>query len=146
MASSNEQSAFGTFESEELSLTLLARTSPVEALTKIYAISVHGEDEDADEDHDTDVDVEINGDELEELDGDVVQGVKLDLVHSEGGGEGGGEYVERVYALIEHSTGETLSFVRQTGSYYSHDGIYWDGELEQVFPHQVMVTEYRTER
>ena len=68
-------------------------------------------------------------------------GITIELVNEEGGGEGGGEYVERVYALKDGDS--VLAFVRQTGSYYSNDGIYWDDDLGQVFPHEVTITEYR---
>jgi hypothetical protein len=59
----------------------------------------------------------------------------LKLVHSVGGGEGGGEYVERVF---EHAG----IFVKLTGYYASYSGTDWDEDVVQVFPKQKTITVY----
>jgi hypothetical protein len=122
----------------EADLALLVLTDPVEALKQIYAglLVASGCDEE---------DIEDNFDDLEDVIVDAeFCGVTVELVHDEGGGEGGGEYVERVYALILN--GVQTSYVRQTGSYCSYDGTHWDEELQQVFPHEVMVIKYKENR
>lgn len=68
-------------------------------------------------------------------------GFLIEEVSSTGGNEGGGEYVQRVYAL-KRPGAEPLVYIEQTGSYYSHDGIYWDDELQRVWPRTVQVIEY----
>lgn len=60
-------------------------------------------------------------------------------VHSEGGGEGGGEYVCRVYHFTEHDV-----YLRTTGGYYSHHGTDWNEDWERVYPEKVTVTQYTT--
>lgn len=66
--------------------------------------------------------------------------VMLDLVYSEGGGEGGGEYVERVYSVTVN--GEMLGFVRDQGYYESYNGTEMNGDFHHVQPMQVTVTRY----
>lgn len=61
-------------------------------------------------------------------------------VYSEGGGEGGGEHVERVFK-ISNSTGESM-FFRITGYYASYAGTEWNGDFEEVEPREVLVTQY----
>ena len=67
-------------------------------------------------------------------------GFTFELVDSEGGFEGGGEYVERVVKM--QNTEGDFFFFKFTGSYYSHDGTEMDGEFEFVKPKQVTVTQY----
>ena len=57
-----------------------------------------------------------------------------------GGGEGGGETVDWVFEFIENGT--SIGFLQFTGYYYSGEGITWNEEIVQVFPKQVMVTEF----
>ena len=65
--------------------------------------------------------------------------IKFECVVSEGGGEGSGEYVERVEKFTVQ--GEEL-YVKETGSYYSYHGTDWDGDYTRVYPREVMITEY----
>ena len=65
---------------------------------------------------------------------DLIPGLKL--VHREGGGEGGGEYVERVFQFEDSDL-----FVKITGYYYSYEGTTYDG-IEQVAPQQKTITVY----
>lgn len=69
-----------------------------------------------------------------------LEGFELRVVHSEGGSEGQGEYVERVAALIKD--GEKLLHFKVTGCYYSYDGTTWDDDFEIVYPREVVVTQY----
>jgi hypothetical protein len=72
-----------------------------------------------------------------------VNGFTLKLVYSEGGGEGEGEQVERVYALIETDNADThLAYCELDGAYYSHDGLYWDAMPYVVYPREVVVIKY----
>lgn len=66
-------------------------------------------------------------------------GFKVTCVHVDGGGEGEGEYVERVFC-IEH--GEQSWHIKTTGSYYSYDGISWSGEFTFCEAREVVVTQY----
>lgn len=59
------------------------------------------------------------------------------LVHDVGGGEGGGEHVERVWHFPKHDI-----YLEATASYYSFDGISGWGEFYEVKPRQVMTTVY----
>lgn len=98
-----------------------------------------------------------NGDEFEEEvmpsswkplehPGADLNGLRIDLVYSEGGGEGEGDHVERVFA-IKNVDGSIISHFRLTGFYSSNYGTEWDepSEVERVYPRQVMVTQYFNE-
>lgn len=64
------------------------------------------------------------------------------IVDETGGGEGGGEYVERIIGI---HTGDKActSFVQFTGCYYSNDGTYWDDDqIKRVYPREVTVIQY----
>jgi hypothetical protein len=65
----------------------------------------------------------------------------ISTVVYEGGGEGGGEKVVRVYKIVDHVHNE-ITYIRRTGCYYSYDGIEWDDTLEQVYPKSVEVIMY----
>ncbi len=67
----------------------------------------------------------------------------LSLVKSEGGDEGGGEYVERVIRV--DANGEILGYVMINGYYMSYDGTTYDdsSEFTTVEPHEVTVIQYR---
>lgn len=80
---------------------------------------------------------ELDEDETIEIDG---HQVFIKLVHSEGGGEGEGDYVERVMAV--NIDGEVVSYVRVTGYYESYNGTEWNGDWELVEPREVTVTQY----
>ncbi len=73
------------------------------------------------------------------------QGAGLDAlgayeqVYREGGGEGGGEYCERVFLFKEHDV-----YIQITGGYYSNHGTDWDDEYHEVFPRRVINTVYET--
>lgn len=111
-------------------------------------------------DDDDDDDDELSGSLLDDLAyGDAqVEGLYIRTVYEVGGGEGGGERVERVYEFVLNpeigkdkynrpqlvgGTGTPLLYVRSTGYYSSDDGTTWDDEYERVYPHQVITTEYK---
>lgn len=99
---------------------LRAITAPAELITELFA------------DHDID-----DIDELEEI-----QGISIKIVHGVGGGEGGGEEVDRVIKFTDIKTGEK-AFVRVTGFYNSYEGTEWyPEEAEAVEPREVTVTQY----
>jgi len=70
---------------------------------------------------------------------EVESGLYLTTVHEVGGGEGGGDYVERVY---EHDNDGEPIFVRITGYYSSYNGTDWNDGVKQVFPKQKTITVY----
>ena len=72
-----------------------------------------------------------------DLDGEWVH---LRMAYSEGGGEGEGDYVERVIGVKVE--GETEIFLRTTGFYSSYEGTEWTGRWVQVFPQEVTVVRY----
>lgn len=89
--------------------------------------------------------------------GVLVDGVVLKQVEAVGGGEGGGETVLRVWAVIEgaipakptrkngytsYSDGVVVAHIRLGGYYTSYEGIEFDDKAEFVFPQQVTVTQY----
>lgn len=69
-----------------------------------------------------------------------VCGVEIKLVHEEGGTEGGGEYMEGVFAFMVCDT--PVKFIRVTGTYSSWDDNSWDDEVTEVYPREVTRTEY----
>ncbi len=73
-------------------------------------------------------------------------GYTASVVEAVGGGEGGGEYVERIIGIRKKDAAcdSHESFVKMTGCYYSNDGIYWDeGDgITRVYPREVMVIQY----
>lgn len=62
------------------------------------------------------------------------------VVIEEGGGEGSGYEIELVFSLTD-ITGRTRYF-KKWGHHISHDGTYWDGNLEEVKPQEKTVTVY----
>jgi hypothetical protein len=72
---------------------------------------------------------------------DVVGGLTMKLVHAHGGGEGEGEHVERVFQ-VNHPSFERPRYVEITGFYDSYNGTEWDNNMYEVYPRQVMVTQY----
>lgn len=69
-----------------------------------------------------------------------VHGFTLNLVHSVGGREGEGETVERV---IEVKDGDAvLCYFQFTGFYASNEGTEWGDDAYQVYPREVLVTQY----
>ena len=60
-------------------------------------------------------------------------------VDSNGGFEGGGDHMDKVFHFQEHDV-----FLRISGYYCSHGGSEWSDELEHVIPEQVMITKYKT--
>lgn len=89
-------------------------------------------------------------------------GYSLREVYSKGGGEGGGESVIRIWAVIQGATrkkrtkddiewgipaslnndGEVVAHIRVRGFYESYNGTEWDDGAEFVFPQEVTVTKY----
>lgn len=64
-----------------------------------------------------------------------------ELVDSEGGHEGGGDYAERVFAFKCNEN--VVAHVRGTGFYSSYEGTEWDSnDLTFVNPREVMVIRY----
>lgn len=79
--------------------------------------------------------------EIEELThSDVVDGISIQIAHSEGGGEGQGDYVERVWEVRHGST--TLSFIRVTGYYESYAGTEYNDDWSLVVPREVVHIKY----
>ena len=81
-----------------------------------------------------------------------VDGYYLCVVNSIGGGEGGGEHVERIisaYKLIESTDDRIVfdtsdaSFCKLTGFYSSYDGIAWDEDLRMVSPSLKTIVEFK---
>jgi len=60
----------------------------------------------------------------------------------EGGGEGEGESVYRVYAVVKD--GVEIAYFATNGYYASDYGTDWDDEFTLVYPRQVVVTQYFT--
>ena len=87
-------------------------------------------------------DENFNGDDLDELSGHVILGIQLSEVYSDGGGEGGGENVERVYSLTDVDTGRVLNYVQLTGFYTSGYGTEWDDSISIVCPREVVEIRY----
>ena len=67
------------------------------------------------------------------------QAITLWLAHHVGGGEGEGEYVERVLGI---KVDDKEVFLRTTGFYSSYEGTDWSGEWEHVEPREVTVVRY----
>ena len=82
---------------------------------------------------------EIYTEELgrEEYDEDELGLGEIKEVHSKGGGEGGGDTVERVLHFVEHDV-----YISFGGYYSSYEGTEWDSEITEVKPKQVEVTIY----
>ena len=67
-------------------------------------------------------------------------GLDCEVVHEEGGGEGGGSHVEVVLKITE---GNEARYFRKTGYYASFKGTDWDSDPPtEVFPKQATVTQY----
>jgi hypothetical protein len=81
-------------------------------------------------------------DQLEYLKKVVIDGETFDFtcVYREGGGEGEGEFIERVYEVKKD--GQTLNFIRTRGFYDSYDGIEWGHLYDEVRPVEVKVIRY----
>ena len=62
---------------------------------------------------------------------------EYELVEEDGGHEGGGEDVNRVWHFKQHDV-----YVRLRGSYYSYDGTTWNDSFTQAYAKQEMVTNY----
>lgn len=81
-----------------------------------------------------------------------VDGYYLCVVNSIGGGEGGGDHVERIiaaYKLIESTDDRIVfdtsdaSFCKLTGFYSSYEGTDWDEDLEPVSPSLKTIVEFK---
>lgn len=81
-----------------------------------------------------------------------IDGYYLCVVNSIGGGEGGGEHVERIiaaYKLIESTDDRIVfdtsdaSFCRMVGFYSSYEGTDWDEDLETVSPSLKTIVEFK---
>lgn len=69
----------------------------------------------------------------------------VQVVHSQGGGEGEGEYVERVFAVKDEKD-EALHYLKITGYYSSYNGTDWDDKWEEVEPYEVTVIKYKKKK
>lgn len=73
-----------------------------------------------------------------------IEGIKL--VYSEGGEEGAGEHVERVFE-VSPTDGSRSGFVCLLGYYESYNGTTWDfASPVEVYPREVTRIEYFTEK
>ena len=81
-----------------------------------------------------------------------IDGYYLCVVNSIGGGEGGGEHVERIiaaYKLIESTDDRIVfdtsdaSFCKLTGFYSSYEGTDWDEDLRMVSPSLKTIVEFK---
>lgn len=81
-------------------------------------------------------------------------GLKLTEVYSIGGGEGEGENVEVVFAVVPEGAKVTrypegatvegaVAYIRMSGYYYSDEGTTWDDEHQLVQPHEVTVIRFK---
>lgn len=66
------------------------------------------------------------------------EGLTLEVLEQEGG-EGSGYEIELVFTLS--ASGKTRYF-KKHGHHISHDGTYWDGDLEEVKPQKKTITVY----
>ena len=82
--------------------------------------------------------------ELEDLCGEYTNGCTIECVDSEGGYEGGGEHVERTFAILAAGLKDRLAHFQITGYYESNNGTEFDDEITIVFPRKVIVTQYFT--
>lgn len=71
-----------------------------------------------------------------------VDGISIKRVVSDGGGEGEGEHVYRVYAIVKDNA--DIGYFSTAGYYASEYGTSWDDEFHIVYPRQVIVTQYFT--
>jgi hypothetical protein len=67
--------------------------------------------------------------------------VNLELVHQVGGGEGEGEYVERIFKYVSEEDRSDY-FFKFTGYYASYSGTSYDEGFTQVFPKEKTITVY----
>lgn len=58
------------------------------------------------------------------------------------GGEGQGDDLWVVFK-VEPADGSDVRYFRKSGYHQSHDGSYFDGELEEVVPFEKTVTDYK---
>lgn len=110
-------------------IQLLILEDPNAFIGKLKEDTGHSDSEIADE-------TSMRNDEVAIIDGVTVQ---YKLVHSNGGGEGEGEHVERV---LEFKVGKQVTFLRTTGFYSSYNGTDWSEEWSVVYPRQVVITQY----
>lgn len=69
----------------------------------------------------------------------------IELVYQEGGYEGEGDHVWRVFKVTEGT--EELGYISLDGFYSSYEGTEWDwNSLQQVYPREVTVVQYFTEK
>ena len=81
--------------------------------------------------------------EIEDLDsGTHAEGLHLELVDSEGGGEGDGSYVHRIMGVFKSGKKKPLSYLRITGYYESYNGTEYNDDWEFVEPREVKVIQY----
>lgn len=71
--------------------------------------------------------------------------ITLKLEDSEGGGEGGGESVLRIYS-VSKGYNNIIAYIKVTGCYYSHDGTYWDDTFTRVYPQRYVAVRYTEDK
>lgn len=68
-----------------------------------------------------------------------VHGFGVEVVQSDGGGEGEGENVDWVFEI---ACGDLAVYFNITGFYTSEEGVEWDDDITIVEPREVVVTQY----
>lgn len=92
-------------------------------------------------DDENDEDVEFSVSSIENEYCKTLGSISLELVDSEGGREGQGEYVDRTFAFSQN--GEQFSHFVIFGTYSSWEGIEWDEDITRMYPHRVMTTVWK---
>ena len=72
---------------------------------------------------------------------DIFVGLTVRIVDEQGGNEGGGEHVMRIYEVTTNDSAEIYYF-KKTGFYESYNGTEWDSDVVEVFPKEIMVVKY----
>jgi hypothetical protein len=93
------------------------------------------------EGYDMDHDLLYTLENIEYFSGNPYKDLDITPVVIQGGYEGGGETVVRVYKIVDHTHNEII-YLRRTGYYSSYNGTEWDDTLEQVYPKAVEVIMY----
>jgi hypothetical protein len=62
---------------------------------------------------------------------------EIEIIHSVGDCEGGGDHAEKVFFFKEHNC-----YIRITGFYSSYHGTDWEYDWTEVFPKEKTITVY----
>lgn len=74
----------------------------------------------------------------------LLHGLTLKQVHAAGGGEGEGEYTERVFRVAFLTGDVPVLHFKIIGRYLSDSGTEWYQSVHRVYEKQVVVTQYVT--